>query len=232
MKTLKKIGIYAGVILAFILLMVLTFFLSGSTASKLLAPKGTIYSVAGNNNKLIFVIEVALIIFAFILIKYLRKDINEYEKSVMKWLKKHSFLIFIFYILIIYIMSSDWTYITGDKIIKKSVFNVKGKSYSYSDVVGVDTGFYGKKAFWGHNKGDFYYFIRMKDGTRIEVGYPDASDVNEEKFDNYDSYMEVEQLDKKLMENGATKISNLDYMKYFSVDKVYKERLKRIINNK
>lgn len=159
-----------------------------------------------------------------------KKNKDTYYEKVPMFVKKHIVFIGVIVLLLLYCAVTNVSVVTNDKIINHRIINPRGTVYSYEDVIGVDTGFYGKRELFQHSKGDFYYFIRLKDGTRIDLNR--AGDVNEKTIENYDTYKEIELIDKNLMALGASKISSTDYSDYCYFDKLYKDRFIGIIENK
>ena len=138
-------------------------------------------------------------------------------------------LIVVIILAFVYMIATDTTYITPEKIVHKSFTNPIGKTYDYNDVSGVDTGFYGDKRIFQHSKGDFYYLIRLNDGEIIDLSK--IGEVNEDHIINYDTYREYEVFDHNIMKNHIPKISNIDNIEFSNLGEVYKDRLKSVILN-
>lgn len=230
MIKLKIMGKFLLTIIICIAIFILMIIICTLIPLTLLSPEGTIFWICGPWYSLIFVFEIVLIIAAVFLIKGRNKNNKDtvYAKFP-KLMKRYFLLIVIGGIIFVYAVVIDTTYITNEKIIKREFFNPFGKEYSYSDVIGVDTGFYGKKGL-RNLKGDFYYYIRLIDGTRIQLS--NTGGINEDMVDNYDTYKEIEVIDNKLMQNKIVKISSQDYSEFCRLASAYKNRLLSIIQNK
>lgn len=227
-KKIKKIGFFLLTILICILLFV-SLIVICSILSSLFEPKETIFWVAGDKTNLIFIFEIAIIVYAAPHI-YGLKNIESRCAEVKKYAEKHWLKILLIYIAFVYMIVTDTTYITENKILHMKFLNPAGTEYRYNDVAGVDTGFYGKNNFWKHSKGSYYYYIRLKDGTRINL--VNSGKVNEDKIPSYETYKEIEEFDNKIMSVGADKISSSDYIELSSLAEKYKVRISKIINNK
>ena len=230
MKILKKIGfsiiVVLCTILTFIIIIAIATFLP-----HIFAPKGTMFWVIGDWFNLIFVFEILCIFLVpLILISFKKKKKDNVYTKIPKFLKKHIVLTVLIFILLFYMMITDVTYITPEKIVHKKYNKPFGKSYSYSDVIGIDTGFYGYKEFLSKSKGEFYYYIIMNDGKRINLN--NTGSVKEDTITDYDTYREIELIDEILMKINLPKISSTDYIDFASLGDVYKKRIESIILNK
>lgn len=154
------------------------------------------------------------------------------ESKILAFIKNHKLIIGALIVLIIYCVSTNISVITEDKIINHSIINPIGTTYEFGDVIGVETGFYGKNNFPLQGSiGEFYYYICLNDGTRTNIAYA-AGSVNEILIQNYDTYKEIELIDNKLMKLGVNKISGMKYSKFSHLAKVYNDRFLGIIDNK
>ena len=228
MKVIKNVCEFLLVFLICALLFV-SMIVICSVLSSMSEPKETVFWVAGDKTSLIFIFEIIIILYVAPKLYGLRNVENRFTE-VEKFIKKHWLKMLLIYVAFVYIIVTDTTYISGNKILHKSFFNPVGTQYSYNDVTGIDAGFYGKNNFLAQSKGTFYYFIRLKDGTRIDLN--NAGKVNTDRISNYETYKEIEEFDNKIMNLDVTKISNSDYMELSGLDVKYTERFLKIINNK
>lgn len=115
----------------------------------------------------------------------------------------------------------------SDRLIDYSFTNPKGKSYSYSEIKSISTGFYRTNIPLVHSKGQFYYIIEMKDGRRINL-----NSTNETK-DDKDIYLTILEFDKQFVDAGVTKTADKEYfyVEAQNYDKVYSDRIKSIVDN-
>ncbi len=74
---------------------------------------------------------------------------------------------------------------------------------------------------------DFYYRIYV-DNKKITFSVPSTNEKIE-KYNN-DTYLELEEFDKKLMKKNIKKIGDDEYANACDLDKQYCERFIRIIN--
>ena len=147
-------------------------------------------------------------------------------QSVLKLFKKENIdkkgLIFVLVssIIIVYSCLTNITFVTKDKIICYSPFDIDGKQYNYSDVSKVEAKF--------NKKGDFEYIINIKEKKLMFTVTTPNSEI--ERYE--DSYLELEEFDEKLMDLNITKKSDETNSEKCDLDQVYVERFLRIIRNK
>jgi len=212
-------------------LLVVGMFITCCIIPSVLRPEETIFWVTGDKYHFIFLFEALVILFVPLLIKERRKNKMQTRcNTATKILKKFWWLILCIFIVFAFIIVSDTTYITDNQIVHKTIANPRGTSYMYDDVAGVDTGFYGKKQFGESLKGDFFYYIRLKDGTRINLN--NAGAVYEEKIPNYVTYKEIQAFDNKIMRLDIDKISSYDFIESNHLLQMYQEIFLGIIKNK
>ena len=72
-------------------------------------------------------------------------------------------------LVLLYAIVTAMTVVTEDEIIVHSFASPQGKVYSYHDIVEINTGVYGKNKPFMHSKGDFFYIIKLEDGTEIDL---------------------------------------------------------------
>ena len=131
----------------------------------------------------------------------------------------------IFTALLLYIQITSVTVFTNDEIVCHSFYHPNAQKYKYADIRLIQAGAYDKYIPFIRYKGDFYYIITFKDGTRINL-----MDIGAEA--SGDAYLQVEHIDKIIMANGVKKISSENNIELSGMDKVYINRFKGIIENK
>lgn len=182
------------------------------------------YLIKSPYSFLLFVIEIIML---SRIIKVFSKDkklllINE---GMSLLLKIDKFLM-LSLIPLIYIIITSVVVVTKDGIYDYSFFNLKGNKYSFSDVKYVNTGFVGS----GRNKGEFFYNIELKNGTKLKLAHPSMTQPSE-KYD-YDTWQEYVDIDKYIMNSGAKKDSSEKGSKYIQMDKIYVDKLLSVVRNK
>ena len=113
-----------------------------------------------------------------------------------------------------------------DSIVDHSFFLPKGNKYSYTDVKSINTGIYGKSIPFSHSRGEFYYIIELKDGTKINLFGGSGGTKNGE-----DIYLIILELDKIFVDAGVPKIvdsKNFDITAK-KLDKIYSDRIRSIL---
>ena len=114
---------------------------------------------------------------------------------------------------------------SDEGIMRYSFFDPDGESFSYDDIVKVETGFGGK--FLGlptFRTGEFYYKVTYKDGT-VEDWGGCTSDYDE------DTWLWMIRLDEMIMASGAVKISSEYNSQYCQMDQRYVDMLLEVIRN-
>lgn len=137
----------------------------------------------------------------------------------------------IIWIICIYCCFTNVTYVMEDKIIARTPFNPVGTEYNYSDVEKIKTGFGNKKiSFLDYKEeGEFSYIITL-DGKDIVFSYPSVSGEIERYAE--DTYLELEEFDKALMEYDIPKQASKKGYENCEFDDEYVERFLRIIESK
>lgn len=170
------------------------------------------------------------------LIKMKLVKVKEDEEKTPDWLDalrklgKWNILIAAIWIFIGYCCYTSFTYVTPDKIVKVSPFNLAGEEYSYTDVERIETGF-GQKKFSlveYEDKGNFYYKIYL-DGKMTVFSVPSTNSDIERYTD--DTYLELEEFDLALTDLGIPKKSSAKGWEHCDFDDCYVERFLRIIRN-
>lgn len=150
--------------------------------------------------------------------------------GIFKKYKKQVIAAFtIFNIILLYTITSAAAVITKDRIIDYSFFSPNGREYSYNDIVKVKTGVYGKGrvSLFKPSRGDFFYIIELKDGTKI-----DLAQVGGVKNDQDERFV-IEKLDRQLVNMGIPKESSMEYFEYTkkNLAKIYTDKIRNILEN-
>ena len=131
-------------------------------------------------------------------------------------------------ILLTALLISTTTAVTKDQIIDINLL-APSKEYLYSDVKSVWTGFGTKLVTVNRSErqGEFSYRIQL-DGKKIVFMQPT---VNQNLIPD-DTYIELEEFDRRLMNLGIPKESSTEDSQYNELDPHYLERFLRIVENK
>ncbi|MFH0396366.1 MerR family transcriptional regulator [Streptococcus sp. A34] len=131
-------------------------------------------------------------------------------------------------ILLTALLISTTTAVTKDQIIDINLL-APSKEYLYSDVKSVWTGFGTKLVTVNRSErqGEFSYQIQL-DGKKIVFMQPT---VNQNLIPD-DTYIELEEFDRRLMNLGIPKESSTEGSQYNDLDSHYLERFLRIVENK
>ncbi len=160
-------------------------------------------------------------------LKQERGDMLNFLWRGNKWVKSATVIAFL---VGMYCCMASVTVVTPDNIIHHSFYNPKGTAYGYEEVEKIQTGF-GDKTFtlFEHKReGSFYYAIYV-DGKKIVFDVP-TDNENIERY-IYDTYLELEELDRKLVIAGVPKESSDENWKSCDFEKQYVDRFLRIIRN-
>ena len=177
-------------------------------------------------NKLIFVLEIILIIFIIYKVnlhKEKKNDFDFYKKSKLKW-KKYKKKFIIISVILLYAVIVDVSVIGFSEIKTYSFFKPLGKAYSLKDIKYINAGVYGSRIPYIRNKGEFYYKINFNDGSVINLN--DSLGSTKEEMD---TYLEIEKLDRYFVSKGIEKNSSMANIEYLELDKQYVDRFKRIL---
>ncbi len=180
-------------------------------------------------NRLVFILEIYLMIFFVSKINKLNFDKDTKKASI--WasnkIKRFKGIFLVLNIILLYVMIVNVTVIKGENIIDYSALKPLGKEYSYKDISKIETGIYGSNIPFVREKGEFYYYLEFNDGHKINL-----NDILGGTYDELDTYEEIEIFDKNLVALGTEKESSLKNIDKCDLDEVYVERFERIINNK
>ena len=112
-----------------------------------------------------------------------------------------------------------------EQFVRHGFFHPMGKVYELSDVERVEAGFYGFVLSPWKEKGEFYYEVTFCDG-RTE-NWAELSGGEEDS----DSWEDLLELDRILMDAGVEKISDWDHRESFPYDNSCLEICDLILNN-
>ena len=168
----------------------------------------------------------------FRLISSVRK-LEKNEELIYFWnrLGKWKILVCIVYFIIFLSTICSVNVVYSDKIVTKSLFNIKGTEYLYDDVEVINCGFGNSNfSFYEYKqKGNFYYQVVI-DGKTITFSQPTPNTENNLFGD--DTYLELEVFDTLLVSKGVQKKSSSDGVENCSYEQEYIDRFIRIIENK
>ena len=218
--------IFYILLIAVLVIVFLAFYIGISLIQEKLFTKGEyiIYLTKYPYSYLVFVIMIIVSIkIGMMMLK--KEKLFSKEKELSLWRKFDKFLMLAI-IPLIYIVVTSVVVVTEEGIYDYSFYNVKGDKYTFSDVDYVNTGF----VDYGRNKGEFFYNIELKNGTKLRLAYPSMHQLSEKYED--DTWQEYVDIDEYIMNSGAKKDSSEKGSKYVQMDKVYVDKLLKVIRNK
>ena len=218
--------IFYILLIAVVVIAILAFSIGITLLQEKLFIKGQyiIYLTKYPYSYLVFVIMVLVAIkIGMMMLK--KEKLFSKEKELSLWRKFDKFLMLAI-IPLIYIVVTSVVVVTEEGIYDYSIYNVKGDKYTFSDVDYVNTGF----VDYGRNKGEFFYNIELKNGTKLRLAYPSMHQLSEKYED--DTWQEYVDIDEYIMNSGAKKDSSEKGSKYVQMDKVYVDKLLKVIRNK
>lgn len=180
----------------------------------------------------IYIYEFYIIfIIIFMLNKSFREFIMKYYKGdfTRKFKKLLIYIFIILNIFLMYMIIFNVAVITNNKIINYNFYSPKGKQYNFNDIKEIEAGVSGsrKKFPYAHYpKGEFYYIIKLKDGTKVHL--TDVGGTNGE-----DPRFIIEKIDQQLVSLGINKITSMDNFEYCTkhLDKIYTDKIRNILLN-
>lgn len=218
--------IFYILLIAVLVIVFLAFYIGISLIQEKLFIKGEyiIYLIKYPYSYLVFVIMIIVSIkIGMMMLK--KEKLFSKEKELSLWRKFDKFLMLAI-IPLIYIVVTSVVVVTEEGIYDYSFYNLKGDKYTFSDVEYVNTGF----VDYGRNKGEFFYNIELKNGTKLRLAYPSMHQLSEKYED--DTWQEYVDIDEYIMNSGAKKDSSEKGSKYVQMDKVYVDKLLKVIRNK
>lgn len=222
MKVLRKISTILLLVIAILFFDILCAIVLSFIQQLLFVPKSYLICTFDSPEKyLVFVLLLIVDVFVYLLWRRL----FDKDSRPNRFKKKYWSIVAVFIVLTLYMQITSISVFTDKEIIRHSFYHPFAEEYTYKDIVSVDTGAYGDYIPHIRQKGDFYYIIRFKDGTTINL-----MDIGDESSD--DTYSQVEHIDKIVMSYGAKKVSSENNIQFSNLDKIYIDRFKRIIENK
>ena len=218
--------IFYILLIAVVVIAFMVFYIVISLIQEKLFIKGEyiIYLIKYPYSYLVFVIMIIVSIkIGMMMLK--KEKLFSKEKELSLWRKFDKFLMLAI-IPLIYIVVTSVVVVTEEGIYDYSFYNLKGDKYTFSDVEYVNTGFVDS----GRNKGEFFYNIELKNGTKLRLAHPSMTQLSEIYDD--DSWQEYVDIDEYIMNSGAKKDSSEKGSKYVQMDKVYVDKLLNVIRNK
>lgn len=164
---------------------------------------------------------------------FIGEVIHRKFKKVKSFAPRFIFCGVVVYVLSMYIIMTSVVAVTDSHIIFYSPWHINGTYYTYGDVQKVSATIVGDFDFarLPYTAGDFRYRITMKDGNTTTFNQPAVSSLYE-AYRSDDTYLELEEFDKKLVSQGVEKHGDLKNIEKVTFDKRYQERFRRIIENR
>ena len=218
-------------ILIFVLASTLGIFILLTTIQQKIYFQGTVYlfTQSGWITGITIVIVVSIIAILCLSQYAIHFDFHDYDDYIViaNWIRKHIYLWICMIIIVFYAFITNTSTVSESQITYYSFFHPQGYSYDYNEIDKVECGFYGKSSFFGHDKGDFYYHVTLKDGKVIALDDNQTLSQYEDE-----TYSELVVFDNQVMKNHVKKISSLDNQEYALYDQEYIDRFLSIIENK
>lgn len=235
MKLLKILKSIIFWIVSAILMLVLIFgffALIGAIQANIFVPEESlIWIFKYPFSMLIFVYELYIIFgFLYLFNKSFREFVVPDLKSHIKHRKISAAIFIVLNIVMLYAMLVDVAAVSDHKIINHTFLSPGGERYSFNDIERIEAGVTGKKfhlIFSHYSKGDFYYIIQLKDGTRIHL-----TDVGGTRNDEHETFI-IERLDRQFVNMGINKAASMKNFKYCTedLDKIYTDKIRNILLN-
>ena len=204
-----------------LIILIISLLMSSMLIQKYIAPTGWLFYQLQMPTFLVGVLMFGEVLFFYNLLKKLiNKEIINVKANVCYFLV----LVASFVMCI-----SNVVFVTKDNIINYSLG--KSNTYSYTDVTKVETKFGNKIVTLNDYEriGRFKYVINL-DGKKFVFSNPVVNPEYELYINN--RYLEIEELDNKLMNLNVKKESTDENSEYCELDKQYCDRFIKIINNK
>ena len=140
---------------------------------------------------------------------------------------KMKLIVFLVWLIIGYVCITSVTFVTEQEIIIHTPLEPQGKVYEYKDIDRVETSFgeSDKTFIESDKKGNFSYTVFIN-GQKVVFCVPTPN----EEIVRYseDTYLELEEFDKALMNLGIYKEVDMNYVEYCDLEAEYVERFVRI----
>ncbi len=144
--------------------------------------------------------------------------------NMVDWLQGKKSVLFVgiaAFLLILYCAFTTVNAVTADSVILYRPWNLEGTVFSYEQVQSVDAGF--------QRNGSFRYTLVLP-GEKISFSAPSTNSEIERYKE--DTYLELEELDEKLMSLGISKSSDSRFSGRAHLDPYYVNRFLRIVENR
>lgn len=212
--------IFFILLIAVIVIIFIAFYLVIALIQKYLLIKGDymFYLIKSPYSYLLYLI-------IYIAVTFIGEKISNIKKG-LPFFSKFDKVIGLLLIPIIYVILTSVVVVTEDGIYNYSFYNLKGNKYTFNDVEYVNTGF---NDGWT-KKGEFFYNVQFKDGKKLKLAYPSSTQLSE-KY-SYDTWQEYVDIDKYIMESGAKKESSENGVEHVTMDKIYVDKLLKVVRNK
>ena len=204
-----------------LIILIISLLMSSMLIQKYIAPTGWLFYQLQMPTFLVGVLMFGEVLFFYNLLKKLiNKEIINVKANICYFLV----LVASFVMCI-----SNVVFVTKDNIINYSLG--KSNTYSYTDVTKVETKFGNKIVTLNDYEriGRFKYVVNL-DGKKFVFSNPVVNPEYELYINN--RYLEIEELDNKLMNLNVKKESTDENSEYCELDKQYCDRFIKIINNK
>lgn len=225
MKIIKRFFLWIIFLILALALFSLAFAVLGFIQKELFVPKDYILWIFKYP---ISRLSLVFLLYVFFFYKKAFRESDQFAKRHKKWF----YPLFAFAnLLLIYVLLFNVCVITDDSIINRSFLFPQGRTYTFSDIVSIDTGVYAKKKwsfpFTGES-GEFYYIITLKDGTKIDLNGDAGGARNDQETNGV-----FEDIDKSFVKLGIKKTAKTDNFELLqkSLDKIYSDKIKNILTS-
>lgn len=176
-----------------------------------------------------FLIEAMVINGAYIAKKTHNIDFEDYQVIFHK-LKRYRFLMLFVNLIVLYISLTNINVLYPSHLETARWYAPILQTNDYQNITKVKTGFQSAKSFLSQrNKGDFYYFLYLKDGKKIDISMPNAA--HEKRYEEH-TYLEIEECDAIFMQLGIKKEGSMQHFQDNTLAAEYRNRFKKIVENK
>ncbi len=238
MKILKKILLFLISLLIFAFFAFLTIFATAFLTEKIFLPKDYLFyehsPVTGII--LIFILLIPSLFLCYFVLRKLRlltqAQIENFDDEFYLWNRLGKFKIAVIFVWLIalYVCFTNITVVTDNSITVHTHLSPRGKTFSYSEVENIETGFGNKKlAFCDYKEeGNFFYIIKLED-KKIVFHQP-TPNSKIERYNN-NTYLELEEFDNALKTFNIPKSSNSRGYEKCYYDEEIINRFLKIIEN-
>lgn len=189
----------------------------------------TSFMISANRNTVFFFLVIAIelfLVFLSFLSRYIKHPNYQVYDFFIPFIKRHKIIFLIMNIIFCYIAFINVTVFNPNEIVYYSTIHPQGITYKYQDVKSIQTGFYEHGFWFFHEKGEFYYKIKMNDNRVINIQDTQTIPEYEE-----DTYYELVVLDDIIMKYHPIKYGDDRFSKYLMMDQIYIDRFLSIVHN-